>query len=367
MTYFYNVGSKVLLYIVGILFSSWGLIAQTRDSIAQVMVSYEAAWDSNHETREFNQVLHPFFDDKNPVIYYYIETALDPLRMTGKSFVFLEIKKRSNMQFKFKPVWSKLIELNEFIQGRLIDSLTLEEGQIPSGNYNLIVSLMNDSSRVLHQHKTDFQVLSPYIERNEAAPAVVERSTPELVDIEKTFVGKYKLTPLQRNIAALSPIARGGEGKVIRDAETQTDLNALKRFFYNFWYERNPSSPEQAWKEYADKLNKVSKLYGNMGVPGYTTDRGRIYLSYGEPTHIEKALNEKGALPYEVWFYQRAENGRGNAKFLFYQPGLLGAQMFLLHSTENDEIINPQWKNYLLSDPTNSDNKLMHRVFEYFK
>lgn len=367
MAYFYNVGSKVLLYLIGLVFSCWGAVAQTRDSIVQILVSYEAEWDEAHETRIFNQVQHPFFDDTHPVIYYFIEAQIDAVRMHSKAFVFLEIKKRSNMQFKYKPVWSKRIELSDLVQGRLIDSLTLEQGQIPSGNYDLIVSLMNDSSRVLHQRKHDFQVLSRYVERDETPPAVSDRETPEFVDIEKTFVGKYKLANLQRNISALSPIARGGESKVIRDAETQPDLPVLKRFFYNFWYERNPSSPEQAWNDYAEKLNKVSKLYGNTGVPGYTTDRGRIYLSYGEPTHIEKALNEKGALPYEVWFYQRAENGRGNAKFLFYQPGLLGNQMFLLHSTENDEIINPQWKNYLLSDPSNSDNKLMHRVFEYFK
>lgn len=367
MPYFYNVGPKVLLSTAFLLFFTLCLHGQGSDSLRQVMVSYEAAWDEDGQSRIFNQVHHPFFDQQHPVIYYYIESGVDTLRMHSKSFVFLEIKKKSNLQFKYKPVWSKRVELSSFIDGRLIDSLTLEQGQIPSGNYDLLVSLMNDSTRVLHQLKTDFQVLSPYVYREDRPSAVTEQETPAHVDIEKTFVGPYKLEALRRNIMALSPIARGGEGKVIRDAETQTDLNALKRFFYNFWYERNPSAPEVAWKTYAEKLNKVAQLYGNTGVAGYTTDRGRIYLSYGEPTHIEKALNEKGALPYEVWFYQRAENGRGNAKFLFYQPGLLGAQMFLLHSTETDEIINPQWKNYLLTDPTNSDNKLMHRVFEYFK
>jgi GWxTD domain-containing protein len=361
------VASKVLLSFAFLLIFPFCLGAQSLDSLRRVIVSFDAGWDDEGQSRVLSQVPHPFFDQSQPIIYYYIETSLDGLRMHSKSFVFLEIKKRSNMQFKFKPVWSKRVELSAFINGRIIDSISIDQAQIPSGNYDLLVSLMNDSTRVLHQLKTDFQVLSPYVYREERPNQTLEQETPAHVDIEKTFVGAYKLEALRRNIMALSPIARGGESKVIRDAETQTDLNAMKRFFYNFWYERNPSAPEIAWKAYAEKLNKVAQLYGNTGVAGYTTDRGRIYLSYGEPTHIEKALNEKGALPYEVWFYQRADNGRGNVKFLFYQPGLLGAQMFLLHSTENDEIINPQWKNYLLNDPTNSDNKLMHRVFEYFK
>lgn len=367
MTYFYNVASKVLLSFAFLLIFPVCLRAQSLDSLHRVIVSFDAAWNEQEQSRILSQVPHPFFDQSHPVIYYYIETSLDTLRMHSKSFVFLEIKKRSNMQFKYKPIWSERVELKSFIDGRFIDSITIDEAQIPSGNYDLLVSLMNDSTRVLHQLKTDFQVLSSHVYREERSNQPLEQETPAHVDIEKTFVGAYKLEALRRNIMALSPIAHGGESKVIRDAETQTDLNALKRFFYNFWYERNPSAPEVAWKAYAEKLNKVAQLYGNTGVAGYTTDRGRIYLSYGEPTHIEKALNEKGALPYEVWFYQRADNGRGNVKFLFYQPGLLGAQMFLLHSTENDEIINPQWKNYLLTDPTNSDNKLMHRVFEYFK
>jgi hypothetical protein len=41
--------------------------------------------------------------------------------------------------------------------------------------------------------------------------------------------------------------------------------------------------------------------------------------------------------------------------------------MYLLHSTEEDILVNPQWKLLLLEDPNNKDTKLMHRVFEYFK
>jgi hypothetical protein len=46
---------------------------------------------------------------------------------------------------------------------------------------------------------------------------------------------------------------------------------------------------------------------------------------------------------------------------------MLGSQMFLLTSSESDEGIDPYWKSKLLRDPNDSDNKLTHRVFEYFK
>jgi GWxTD domain-containing protein len=144
----------------------------------------------------------------------------------------------------------------------------------------------------------------------------------------------------------------------------ENDINAAQ-FFYNFWYNRNSSAPEKEWKVYADKLNYVSKKYGRNGMPGFETDRGKLYLMFGEPNITEKRDNEQGSLPYEVWFYYETK-GRKNVKFLFYQPGSISDQLIILHSSEQDILVNPYWKRVLLQDPTNGDNKLKYRVFEYF-
>jgi hypothetical protein len=45
----------------------------------------------------------------------------------------------------------------------------------------------------------------------------------------------------------------------------------------------------------------------------------------------------------------------------------MASQMFLLHSTEEDIVVNPNWKQILLENSGDNDAKLMHRAFEYFK
>ncbi len=364
--------SKVIVLSLALLFCCFlHCKAQVPDSVSRVFLSTHVEIDAEDSTQYLVEIPHPFFDEEHPVVFFYIETELGRILGSEKAFLFLEVKKRSNHQFKYKPVFTRRIEFSDLISGRLIDSLDINTHKIPSGNYDLIVSLMNDSTRVLNQKKASFQVLSNYqLDESDytlSTSMAQDDNMHKDIDINKTFVGKYTIAQLQKNIAALSPVSKGAEARVIDDLRESKNEMQLKRFFYNFWYDRYPGAPEKAWNDYASKLNKVAKEYGTASLPGYETDRGRIYLIYGEPDVRERVPSEKGALPYEVWFYRHTEMGRGNVKFLFYQPGMIGNQLFLLHSTEPDVIINPQWKSFLFLDPNDNDNRLTHRVSEYFK
>ena len=180
-----------------------------------------------------------------------------------------------------------------------------------------------------------------------------------------SFVERYDLKQLKRNVAALAPMANRAEAKTISVLQDLDSLDVLQLFFYNFWYSRLPDNPSKAWQDYAEILNEVARLYGGPGLQGYESDRGRVYIRYGPPDRVVKAPNEKGALPYEVWFYYQS-GLKSNLKFLFFQPGMLSSQMILLNTNIPEEGINPNWKNMILQDPTNPDNKLMHKVFEFF-
>jgi GWxTD domain-containing protein len=314
---------------------------------------------------QINQMEFTFFDTDAKQIYYYFE--LNSSDKKYGSYMYIEIKKSSNMQFKMKPLYAKKIELGNLLLGRMLDSISIDEAELPSGNYDLIVNYLNDSNRLLTREKTSFQLLrNKEVQKTKVYEAAEDLSDNNIVDIEKTFVASYTLEQLQKNILALYPLSEGVELKVIKEIATNKDIKFLKQFFYNFWQNRDRQYPEKAWREYADKLNDVSKKYGTNGQPGYETDRGKIYLQFGVPDILERVVNEKDALPYEVWFYYSTK-GRTNVKFLFYQSGMLATQMYLLHSTEQDIVTNTSWKQYLLTNPNDKDSKLMHRVFEYFK
>lgn len=357
---------KVIHYLLSLFFLlPLSALSQTKDSIQEVMVSNSLEVDEVQGAMQINEMPYPFFDTNATQLYFYIETT--PLPQDIGAFVIVELKKKGNMQFKYKSDYTKRLELFEFIQNAMLDSIPLRLVNLPSGNYDFIVTLMRDSATVMHRKKASFQILSPanaWVKRSEELDATINPNTS--VNFNNTFVGKYDLATLKKNIPTLEAKARGGEIKVIKEIVKNDDIDFLKQFFYNFWYNRNPSNPEAEWKAYVEKLNHVGKKYGSSSTPGYQSDRGKIYLMFGEPDILERVVNEKGAKPYEVWFYYNTE-GRSNVKFLFCQTGMIASQMFLLHSTEEDLVYNPSWRVILLDDPDNKDSRLMHRVFEFFK
>lgn len=343
---------NILLILICFVFNK-NLFAQIKDSFLYLKIADVNTYN-NINNQSFKEMDFAFFDIDKNVLYFSFE-----INNKKTNFINAEIKKTSNLQNKLKPILQKKININN--NHFYIDSIDITDKLI-SGNYDLIISAMTDSNEKIANIKIGFQTIRNYkgVLKNEFEEIIL----PEDIDLSKTFVAKYTNEQLLKNIKALKPI---GELAELRAIETfEVDSKNAKRFFYNFWYNRNSSDPEKEWKAYADNLNYVANNFGNGGMAGYETDRGKLYLMFGEPHTIEKRDNEKGALPYEIWFYYETK-GRKNVKFLFYQPGSISGQMKLLNSTEQDILVNPYWKNVMLADPTNGDNKLMYRVFEYFK
>lgn len=353
--------SKIHITIIGILlFSFFNSFSESNDSILVSIATNKHQVDLNFE---INKSTLPFFDYQDTILYLCFKH--NESIITAKSFYTIEIKKRVLNQSKIRPFLSKKIELKALQNGLFCDSIAISEGILASGNYDVIVSLMNDSNVIKSQSKISFQVLRKSNHIQPSSPIEKQNFQSEEIDLSKTFVEKYTLGELRKNIAALEPLAEGGEIKVIKEIEFAEDKKALKQFFYYFWKSRNTENPESEWKNYASKLNEVAKKFGTSNQAGYKTDRGRVYLAYGPPDDEIKVVNEKDARPYEIWTYYELA-GVTNERFLFYQPGLLRNEMYLLHSTVDGEIQTAQWKLFLLTDPNNNDNKLMHRVFEYF-
>lgn len=339
------------------------VFSQEKDSIRQVSLSDKTFFDPQTNQIELAPFEFPFFDADRPQLFVKVELFRNVITDTSH-FIYLEIKKKSLQQFRLRPIVSKKIPISE--RTVYIDSLPLPDSIFASGNFDVIVNFMHDSFKVADVMKVPFQLLrsSNAVMRDEFYTVAIDKTSNE-VNIDKTFVAKYSVEQLQKNIQALGPLAKGTEIKVIKDVSMSEDVESLRRFFYNFWLNQNPADPELSWNNYALILNDVAKKYGNASTPGYESDRGRILIQYGQPDKIVRIINEKNAKPYEVWFYYRS-GVKTNVKFLFYQPGILGSNMFLLHSNQSEEVINPYWKVMLLDDAGSGDNKLTHKVFEYF-
>jgi len=79
-------------------------------------------------------------------------------------------------------------------------------------------------------------------------------------------------------------------------------------FMEAFWKHRDPTpaSPENEFKtEHLRRVAYANQQLGREGpVPGWRTDRGRMYILLGEPREIQKYAGKLGVYDCESWFYQ---------------------------------------------------------------
>ncbi len=94
------------------------------------------------------------------------------------------------------------------------------------------------------------------------------------------------------------------------------------KFIENFWLRRDPTpdTEENEYKEEVYRRIAYANEHFSSGVPGWKTDRGRIYIMYGKPDEIdshpsggayERPIEEGGGststYPFEDWRYRYIE------------------------------------------------------------
>jgi GWxTD domain-containing protein len=96
-------------------------------------------------------------------------------------------------------------------------------------------------------------------------------------------------------------------------------------FIENFWRRRDPN-PDTEINEFRDEYYERIK-YANenfeSGIPGWMTDRGRIYIVWGKPDKVEKGyatFEENLSVPYEKWLYTYLEGIGGDVEITFIDP-----------------------------------------------
>jgi GWxTD domain-containing protein len=116
-----------------------------------------------------------------------------------------------------------------------------------------------------------------------------------------------------------------------RQAFLQLSTNEEReQFIEQFWLRRDPTpdSPENEFKEEHYRRIAYANEHFSSGLPGWKTDRGRIYIMWGPATEIEshpaggayqrpteEGGGETSTYPFEVWRYRYLE-GIGNEVIL---------------------------------------------------
>lgn len=101
-------------------------------------------------------------------------------------------------------------------------------------------------------------------------------------------------------------------------------------FIEAFWRRRDPDplTPVNEFREeHYRRLEHANRVLGReTPIPGWMTDRGKMYIILGEPRDRESFLGAPGLYPAEVWFYEAAPRKGLSSPFylLFFQQGFAG-------------------------------------------
>jgi GWxTD domain-containing protein len=253
-------------------------------------------------------------------------------------------------------------ELNVILNEYPIQSL-------PSGNYNLVVDVINRNNEIVATKKIFFQRNNPSVQINFQDIAALNTGS--------SFVKKYEnADTLFDFLKSLRPISTDLERNFFDNnfKNKDNDLKLMQQYFLRFWESRNQLNPEKAWLTYFEEVKKVNAAYSSRIRKGYETDRGRVYLQYGPPNTITTSDKEPSAYPYEIWHYYKIKN-QSNRKFVFYNPDLVTNDYALLHSDATGEVNNYNW-NLILNnrndrsirniDDKNADDQWGGKSLDYF-
>lgn len=148
-------------------------------------------------------------------------------------------------------------------------------------------------------------------------------------------------------------------GYIITDEERQafkrlsTD-DEKQQFIEQFWMRRDPTpdSQENEYKEEHYRRIAYANERFASGIPGWKTDRGRIYITYGPPAEIEshpsggtyeRPIEEGGGTtstyPFEKWRYRYIEGIGNDVNIEFVDPTMTGEYRMTMDPSEKDALL----------------------------
>jgi GWxTD domain-containing protein len=140
-----------------------------------------------------------------------------------------------------------------------------------------------------------------------------------------------------------------------RTAFLQLETNEEReQFIESFWLRRssNPDLPGNDFKEEHYRRIAYANEHFASGIPGWKTDRGRIYIIWGPPDEIEshptggtydRPMEEGGGTtttyPWETWRYRYLEGIQENVILEFVDPTSSGEYHLTMDPSEKDALL----------------------------
>ena len=127
-----------------------------------------------------------------------------------------------------------------------------------------------------------------------------------------------------------------------------------EQFIEQFWLRRDPTpdTEENEFKEEHYRRIAYANEHFASGIPGWKTDRGRIYITFGPPDEIEdhssggfyerppeEGGGETSTFPFQQWRYRYIEGIGNNIIIEFVDPTMSGEFRMTSDPSEKDALL----------------------------
>jgi GWxTD domain-containing protein len=189
-------------------------------------------------------------------------------------------------------------------------------------------------------------------------PPITEQPDPS----KRPLSDKEKLAQQKALRQELKGVYKKWVDEDVRWIITDQEMQAFKslsndeerdQFIENFWLRRNPNpdSPENEYREEHYARIAYANEHFAAGKPGWRTDRGHIYISFGKPDNIDshpsggsydRPMEEGGGntstFPFEIWHYRYLEGIGDNIDIEFVDTCMCGDYHMTIDRSEKDAL-----------------------------
>ena len=182
-----------------------------------------------------------------------------------------------------------------------------------------------------------------------AVPAIFAQDLPNRKRNEKPELKKAYKDWLDKDVAyIITPQERDAFKKLATDEEREN-------FIEIFWRRRDPdpdTDENEYREEYYERIAYANEHYSS-GIPGWKTDRGRVYIMYGKPDELEthpmggsydrpsyEGGGNTSTYPFEIWFYRYLPGIGSGIEIEFVDPTGSGEYRIARSPDEKDALKN---------------------------
>jgi len=278
-------------------------------------------------TFEIMPIPSGIFGENRPVLFYYTELYNVKSKDNGKLRIDEHV-----FNSRGQVVNKKSKSISRSLDSRVEVGSVLTY-KLPTDTYTLVLSLIDSTANYGISSSKKFFVYNPSVE-------YVDTFKTRSSNIVLGMFGVMSEEELDDFFAKSRYIASEPE---IQKYEVITSENPKRKFLTNFWKERDEDPSDdmnQYLRDYMRRVKESNIKYKALSKEGWQSDRGRVYLIYGQPDEIDRYPNQTETRPYEIWKYNSIEGG---VQFVF--GDVTGfSDYILLHSTKRGELRDDGWQ-----------------------